>query len=170
MSPIRPHTLNGVTMRLRSKHCPWVKCNPHGVDILFFMFCDFFAARTDQGIQSISTIVSTNDVGRGHCIPRGSPRNIFASTPKQTLKSIESTDQVDRLTMESSRVDWPVKSRVDRSSRSAIVLNRSCSSTRSISGSTPKSPKTQFWGTFQYKQNLSYRELSVNRTVMELRS
>jgi len=29
-------------------------------------------------------------------------------------------DRVDRLTMESSRVDWPVKSRVDRSSRSYV--------------------------------------------------
>ena len=45
-------------------------------------------------------------------------------------------DQVDRRWPESSRVERGVKSRVDRSSRSAIVLDRSCSSTPSISGST----------------------------------
>jgi len=39
---------NGVTRGLGGKHCAWVKCNPHGVDIPFFMFfCNFIAACTD---------------------------------------------------------------------------------------------------------------------------
>jgi len=38
----------GVTRGLGGKHCTGVKCNPHGVDIPFFyVFCNFFAARTD---------------------------------------------------------------------------------------------------------------------------
>ena len=45
---LRTNIHNGVTRGLGGKHCAGVKCNPHGVDIAFFVFfCNFFAARTD---------------------------------------------------------------------------------------------------------------------------
>ena len=46
-------------------------------------------------------------------------------------------DRVDRLMLESSRVESMSKSRIDRSSRPTIAPSRSFSSTRSISGSSP---------------------------------
>jgi len=39
------------------------------------------------------------------------------------------------IAVDQSRVERGVKSQADRSSRSSVVLDRSCSSTRSISGS-----------------------------------
>ena len=42
------HMHNMVTRGLGDKHCTGMKCNPHGVDIPFFVFFrNFFAVRTD---------------------------------------------------------------------------------------------------------------------------
>ena len=84
-----PHAQGG-NQGFRGKHCAGVKCNPHGVDIPFFMFfCNFFAAYTDQGIQSISIIFSTNDVDRRSLHSQEGSRQIsqplFPKSPKNPI-------------------------------------------------------------------------------------
>ena len=80
---------NGVTRGLGSKHCTKVKCNPHGTDIPFYLifFCNFFAARTDYGIQSISTIFLPDDLDQQSLHSQGGfPQNILA--PQHQIETL----------------------------------------------------------------------------------
>ena len=100
---------------LSTAQCTGVKCNPHGVDIPFFMFfCNFFAACTDQGIYSISIIFSPNDVDRRSLHSQGSHQISYPqkNSPKPHFRRAFNAKAIIERSLRQSRVNGATKMKI----------------------------------------------------------